>query len=187
MKHLLKYSTHNYNAMKPLHFLVIALILPFAAYTQVQRNEFACIGVNEHLPVHSANPKDTLWEPTTAIYLELLGKMFYSLNVDFRKRETAAFSIGFQTIENDFLPNLMYYRFLGNKHRLETGGGCSVIIVPQEGIQGIAIHGVFGYRYQKKKGLIFRAGFTPFYGISFTDEGDNIVMPWVGLSLGYSF
>jgi hypothetical protein len=30
------------------------------------------------------------WLPTTAVYLELGGKVLYSLNVDFRRKETFA-------------------------------------------------------------------------------------------------
>jgi len=45
----------------------------------------------------------------------------------------------------------------------------------------ISIHGVIGYRYQKKDGIILRAGFTPFYRpyVGF--------LPLIGLSIGYSW
>jgi len=49
------------------------------------------------------------------------------------------------------------------------------------------VHGIIGYRYQKKKGLLFRVGFTPMLEIPLTNEGSYAVIPWVGLSMGYSF
>ncbi|HRY97651.1 MAG TPA: hypothetical protein P5550_01205 [Bacteroidales bacterium] len=135
----------------------------------------------------SAGTGSPAWEPTTAVYLELLGKFFYSINLDIRKRETSAFGIGIQSAENDIIPSGMYFLFFGKKHRLETGAGTSLILSPGDGVQALAIHGVIGYRYQKKHGLLFRAGFTPFVGIALDDDGDNILMPWIGISLGYSF
>ncbi|HUX95824.1 MAG TPA: hypothetical protein VMV47_08840 [Bacteroidales bacterium] len=132
------------------------------------------------------NPTSEItWEPTTSIFLELLGKGWYSVNVDFRKKETSSISVGLQYAEGIW-PSFIYYRFFGEKHRLETGGGVSGII-NNVGIAGMTINGVVGYRYQKKKGLIFRIGFAPFYAIPFTDEGRFMFVPWAGISLGYSF
>ena len=123
-------------------------------------------------------------EPMTAFYLELLGKGFYSFNLDFRRNQLRAWSVGVQYIERVFIPSFMYYRFSGKKYRYELGGGLSAIFVGSD--WGIMIHGVFGYRYQKKKGLIFRIGFTPLIGIPFTSEGRFMIVPLVGMSLGYS-
>lgn len=119
--------------------------------------------------------------------MELLGKGFYSVNVDFRKTPAKAFSIGLQYAEDGFWPSLMYYHFSGQRFRFETGGGLSGILNKDDGIAGMGIHGVVGYRYQKKKGLLFRAGFTPFVGIPFTDTGRFVIVPFVGVSIGYSF
>jgi hypothetical protein len=48
---------------------------------------------------------------------------------------------------------------------------------------------VIGYRYEGKKGLLFRAALTPFFA---PDDPDNWVsqgriIPWAGLSFGYAF
>lgn len=137
------------------------------------------------------NPLDTLfaptWEPSTSVFLELLGKGFYSVNVDFRKTSTKAFSIGLQYVGDGFWPSLMYYHFSGKRLRFETGGGLSGILTKEDGIAGMGIHGVVGYRYQKKNGLLFRGGFTPFIGIPFTSDGKFVIVPFPGVSLGYSF
>jgi len=141
----------------------------------------------------SGNPAVTVsaaaqsaWEPTTSLFLELLGKGWYSVNIDFRKKVTSSVSLGIQVAE-EVWPSMMYYRFFGERHRLETGGGVSVIIAREDGIEGMSVHGVFGYRYQKKEGLIFRAGFTPLIGIPFRESGDFAIVPFPGISLGYSF
>jgi hypothetical protein len=123
-------------------------------------------------------------EPMTAFYLELLGKGFYSFNLDFRRNKSKAWSLGIQHVEGVFIASLMYYRFRGKRYRFELGGGLSGIFSGPDG--GIMIHGVLGYRYQKKKGLIFRIGFTPLIGIPLTSEGRFVIVPWVGMSLGYS-
>ena len=126
------------------------------------------------------------WLPATSLYVELGGKGWLSLNVDFRIKETYAISIGVAGIEEGVSPNVMGYYFGGKKHRLEAGGGVSGIIENGNFIS-MMVHGVIGYRYQKKKGLFFRAGFTPMFSIPFTDDGNYAVIPWAGLSLGYSF
>jgi len=79
----------------------------------------------------------------------------------------------------------MYYHFLGATYRYEIGSGFSGVTT-NEGLMGVFIHGVLGYRYQKKQGLLFRIGFTPLMGIPFTSEGRFMIMPWFGISLGYS-
>jgi len=108
------------------------------------------------------------------------------LNIDFRIKETYAIGIGAAGIEEGVSPNVMGYYFGGKRHRLEVGGGVSGIIADGSFIS-MVVNGVIGYRYQKKKGLLFRAGFTPMFTIPFTDEGNYAVIPWAGLSLGYNF
>ena len=127
------------------------------------------------------------WEPSTSLYLELFGKGFYSINVDFRKTKFKAWSIGLWAGEGGIFPGLMYYHFGGKRFRFETGGGFTIGFTGDEGLAGMFLHGVVGYRYQVKKGLIFRGGFTPLIGIPFTDEGSFAFLPWGGVSLGYSF
>jgi len=123
-------------------------------------------------------------ESGTAFYFELLGKGFYSFNVDYRKNKSEAMSLGIQQVENAFIPSLMYYRFRGETYRTEIGGGFSGIF--DDGFASVMIHGVYGYRYQKKNGPLFRISFVPFIGIPFKSDGRFVIMPWVGISLGYS-
>jgi hypothetical protein len=129
--------------------------------------------------------KDVNNETSKSIYIELAGKAFLSLNVDYRISKSEAMSLGIQQVENGTIPSFMYYRFRGETYRTEIGGGFSGIF--DDGFSAIMIHGVYGYRYQKKNGLLFRIGFTPFIGIPLTSAGRFIIMPYVGVSLGYSF
>ena len=127
------------------------------------------------------------WKSSTSVYFELLGKGFYSLNVDFRKTKLWAWSIGMQVAEDGIVPSLMYYHFSGQRFRFEMGGGLSTVFTSADGLAGLGVHGVIGYRVQKKKGLLFRFGFTPLFGIPFTDTGRFAFVPLVGISLGHSF
>jgi hypothetical protein len=178
-------------------------ILLFSSQLYAQRTENVSTRISNKVDYEMAQPTYSTevidWEPTTSYFLELLGKGFYSINVDFRKTTTRAISIGGQYTEdgdNDvFWPSLMYYHFSGKRFRFETGGGLSTVFTQTDGLAGMGIHGVIGYRYQKKKGLIFRTGFTPFIGIPFTDTGrfpfsekhGLLFLPLIGISLGYSF
>jgi hypothetical protein len=49
----------------------------------------------------------------------------------------------------------MGYYLTGKRHRLELGGGLCPGFGSSEGLAAMAIYGNAGYRYQKKKGLIF--------------------------------
>lgn len=130
----------------------------------------------------------------TSVYVELAGKFLPSVNVDFRKNENFAICIGTgfwaDSEEHEqliFTPSVSAYYFFGKKKRIEVGGGTGPFLSTYEGFASLLIYGDFGYRYQKKKGLIFRACFTPFVGIPINDKSRFMAMPWVGISLGYSF
>lgn len=155
----------------------VLLLLSSQLYAQQSGNE----------PV--ASPDQSFasdWEPGISPFFELLGKGWLSLNIDFRIKETYALSAGIAGIEEGWAPNVMGYYFGGKRHRLEMGGGTSVNF-KDGAIFNLFIHGVIGYRYQKKKGLFFRTGFTPMFVIPLTDEGKNALIPWAGISLGYCF
>ena len=146
-------------------------------------------------------------EPGIAFFGELIGKPFPSINIDFRINKSSRFSLGivlytlFSHNEPDSLfsgwsesedvgenmPNIMYYYFVGKRNsRLEIGGGFSVRPVWDKDINGdfpLAFHGVIGYRYQKKKGFLFRAGYAPSY---WPDAGFS-PRSSTGISFGYSF
>ena len=158
----------------------------FSNQFYAQNSDSDSINISEKVGKLQISSKSFDWEPSTSVYLELLGKGFYSVNVDFRKTERKAFSIGYQAAEDGHIPSLMYYHFGGARYRLEMGGGLSCVFTREDGLAGMGIHGVIGYRYQKKKGLIFRAGFTPLIGIPFTVTGRFVIVPLVGISLGYS-
>lgn len=124
----------------------------------------------------------------TSVYLEFMGKGFYSLNLDFRPRDRYAASIGFQYLDKTLFPNLMGYYFFGKKRRLEVGTGLSTINYTDDWETiALVVHGVLGYRYQKNKGLIFRIGFTPLVGFPFEEGKEVSFVPLGGISLGYSF
>ena len=130
--------------------------------------------------------RDNYFEPSPSCYIELGGKLWYSINIDYRSDSSTAMSLGVQLIEDSFTPSVMYFHLYGETFRTEVGGGISGIVTKKGSLEGIAIHGVYGYRYQKKNGLIFRIGFMPFIGIPLTSTGRFIIMPWLGVSIGYS-
>jgi hypothetical protein len=170
-------------------FLLVIIVSPFLSVQSTARGteNDTIIETLKSKPVSLQNTPDLIWKPCTSPFLELLGKGFLSLNVDFRRKESYAISIGFQPMEG-LMPDIMYYHFSGNLHRFEVGGGLSGGFNNKFDLAGVLIHGVVGYRYQKKDGLFFRAGFTPFYVIFILDkERSNKLIPSLGLSLGYSF
>jgi hypothetical protein len=94
---------------------------------------------------HQNLKTDYFLEPCTSLYIELLGKGFYSFNVDFRRNKSKAMSLGIQWVEDAFIPSLMVYHFRGEKFTVEAGGGFSVVLTKAKGFAGIMIHGVLGY------------------------------------------
>jgi len=175
--------------LRNLFLFVIGILLTSSVELFGQNKENDTIRYSESVDKNIQSQKDTsdlLWKPCISPFIELFGKGFISINVDFRRKETYAISIGVAGIEEGVSPNIMGYYFTGKRHRIETGGGISGNFL-DETFKNIMIHGVFGYRYQKKKGLFFRAGFTPMFVLPFTDEDNFAFIPWAGVSLGYSF
>jgi hypothetical protein len=173
-----------------LWFLAIILLLPeniSAKEPDSDTTEIVAASYN-NLSQSQDTVLNSHFEPTTSVFLELLGKSFYSFNVDFRKKETSSVSIGLTVGDGVIWPSVMYYRFAGVRKRFELGGGVSAVFPYDFNyLAGVSIHGVIGYRYQKKKGLLFRAGFTPQYAIGLTDTGRKMFVPLPGISFGYSF
>jgi hypothetical protein len=174
------------------------LIIFFSVQLQAKENDTGTITTT--LEKHAG--KDTLkistiesdWFPTTSLYIELGGKFIPSINVDFRKRENAAISIGISYWQDSeehkqslFIPSVMGYYLCGTRHRLELGGGLGPFIGTYKGLASMMFFGDVGYRYQKKKGLIFRIGFTPCLGIPIAEGVRFMAFPWAGISFGYSF
>jgi len=133
-----------------------------------------------------AQENENFSSPAISPFIELGGKGWMSMNVDFRLKETFAFSLGVAGIEEGWAPNIMGYYFGGKRSRLEIGGGLSTNFNAGE-FYNMFIHGVIGYRSQKRKGFFLRVGFTPMFVIPLADEAKSAVIPWAGISLGYSF
>ncbi len=146
-------------------------------------NDVECLDRYIH---HQNEIVDSAWKPSISPFVELLGKGFISLNLDYRRKENYAVSIGVAGIEDGISPNVMAYYLPGKRHRIEIAGGISANFSDGSVVNTI-VHGVIGYRYQKKKGLLFRAGFTPMLVIPYTDSGKYAFIPWAGISFGYSF
>lgn len=134
----------------------------------------------------------------TAVYFELLGKGFFSSNIDFRIKDNHRFSIGITLLEyggekekNEiwpeekyFLsPGIMYYFITGVGPRyFEVGAGVNISPWNIDYYESrFTLHSVIGYRYQKKDGKLFRAGFTPLYRVN------GEFFPLFGFSFGYSW
>ncbi|MFO8233263.1 MAG: hypothetical protein R6U20_11415 [Longimonas sp.] len=134
-------------------------------------------------------------EANNSIYTELGGTGFlYTLNYDYRinrdwsarlgAMRAGAFGVTFTNI-----PLTASYLW-GTNHNLEVGLGAMYLGVSLDtegddfgGISDDTVAGtaIIGYRYQPTDGgIIFRAGITPAFG-------DFGIVPWGGLSVGYSF
>jgi hypothetical protein len=171
-------------------FLLLIIILQFISVQSHarERENDSINGFNDidRDAVSLQNPSVPVWKPCISPFVELLGKGFLSINVDLRLKESYAISIGLQPSEG-LLPDVMFYLFGGKLHRIEMGGGVSTGFTQDFNLAVVLIHGVIGYRYQKKKNLFLRVGFTPFYVIFLDDpERSNKFYPFAGLSLGYS-
>lgn len=179
--------------------LTISGFLLLQFHSTAQENLTSGLNAIEAAPMDTTkcNAAESEWIPTTALYLELGGKVLYSLNVDFRRKENFAISAGVSYYKEEgdsetisqavIFTSVMGYYLTGKRHRLELGGGLCPGFGTSEGLAAMAVYGNIGYRYQKKKGLIFRAAFTPFVGIPLSKDDNYTVMPWAGISLGYSF
>jgi len=173
---------------KYLFLLILTMSLFSLFQTFAQEKESDQIKdsiVSDSVTISLQKPSENVWKPCVSPFVELLGKGFLSFNVDFRKWESHAISVGF--LVEGFTPNIMYYYLAGKRHRFEIGGGLSIGFSNEFKLSVGMIHGVIGYRYQKKKGLFFRAGFTPFYSMFLKDSDRNMIYPFAGLSFGYSF
>jgi uncharacterized membrane protein YbjE (DUF340 family) len=130
--------------------------------------------------------------PVTSVYVELGGKFMNSLNLDFRIKENFAFSVGTgvwydreEYTQYLFTPSVGACYLAGRRHRMELGLGTGPFLSTRKGFASLMIYGNIGYRYQQKKGLFFRAGFTPFMAIPVNGKSRFMAPPWAGISLGY--
>lgn len=135
---------------------------------------------------------------STALYAELLGSgLFFSINYEHRMDQALAFRVG-----GLYGGEKAYWGFvqalglesLAPSHHLEYGGGIGIIGVeftlwgysssgPAKPHVYFPLH--VGYRFQPSDGgLVFRLGFTP---IVIIGENKTGLLPWGGLSLGWSW
>lgn len=171
-----------------LHFFCISLYFSFHLNGQERKSDtIPELGKAYNSNYSLKSLSDSVWKNCTSPFIELLGKGFLTVNVDFRWSKSHALSIGLMPFEG-LAPDIMYYYISGKRHRLEVGSGLTIGFSKELNPATILIHGVIGYRNQHKKGLFFRAGITPLYVIILNDpEAGNKLYPFVGLSLGYSF
>lgn len=158
------------------------------SFSQQSNNDFG--GIQYELlmdTVLADNQKNIEFKPCIAPFVELVGKGFISLNLDYRPKEHYAFSFGIQPMEG-ISPNIMFYYLTGKRHRIEIGGGISGGFSKSASLEVVLLHGVIGLRFQKKKAFFLRIGFTPLYVMFLNDpDRDNMFYPLAGLSIGYSF
>ncbi len=129
--------------------------------------------------------------PGLSFFFELLGKHFFSFNLDYRINKSHALGVGYSEITFDGddrtrFPGIMYYNFGGDKFQRELGIGISLTLSEKHGHVHTLINGVLGRRYQKKNGLLIRYGFTPLIRIGVGKYSGTTNIPSVGLSLGFS-
>ncbi len=154
--------------------------------------------------------KSRAQEAANTIHFELLGNgILYSLNYDRLFTHNLSGRVGYMYLSVDatstdptdpkvsvsmsLIPVTGSYLAGPGNHRLELGGGPVLALVSAEiedGVQGVSasglasIVGIIGYRYQPMEGgFNFRVAFTPHFIIN----GPDPVLPWGGLSLGYTF
>jgi len=169
---------------------------------QIEKNQYNNLSephtTNSDSEEIHAHQDTTYQEPGTAFFVEILGKPFSGINVDFPINKSSRFSLGIngyyyyeeESEEQDeivilsFIPNIVYYYLRGKKNnRFEIGAGLGVMPVWNEDYNfdsPILIHGVIGYRYQIKDGLLFRIGLT-------FNKYQDLGLFFLGLSLGYSW
>jgi len=142
----------------------------------------------------------------TAIYGELLGNGgLFSVNLDHRIGRSTGIRIGFASWtaqdwwsdEQTRMITLPAQAYLltspAGAHHLELGGG--VMVGHKHSAVGsggfASLTATIGYRYQRPSGgFVFRAGFTPFYGLNGSSDRaypDKGFMPMIGLSFGGAF
>lgn len=135
-----------------------------------------------------------------SVFLELFGNSgyLYSINYDRRwnsfKRMSVIVGMGMQYLPKSDISEDHILSFspqvsllFGNVHYFETGVGVTYDIIGNGLVYPIRI----GYRYQKyARGLMLRAGFTPYIAQNITFFGDiegYRIFPWGGVGVGWSF
>jgi len=164
---------------------------------------------NDTIYIDTENDEQNNFENKTlrknSIYFELFGNgLIYSLGYeriiwskDIHKLSTA---IGFSyqpPFTHDgsdtyyFIPSEINY-LIGKKHHFELGLGITFPL-HQKNVRhisdiGYVLFSRIGYRYQKEEGgELFRIGFTPFKAIDPSPYWNFPIMPWGGITAGWTF
>jgi hypothetical protein len=176
-------TTKNNKVMKNLLSLLPLLLIPCLAYGQAEEQTAEQITKNR---------------PQQAVYAELGGRGFiYSLNYDRRLLSVDGLGVSAgicvfpaMDIESSFsLPLSLYYLIGKNNNYLELGAGTTFLLL-YNGLSfkvdnvDLLLNLTAGYRYQQKKGFMFRAGLTPL--LSMRRGGFHLPL-WMGASFGYAF
>ena len=114
-----------------------------------------------------------------------------------RLTESSLGSVNERTSVTAFPLMVNHFRGAG-RHKLELGGGVLVGQLREQRLSDqLSESSIFvnatatvGYRYQKaQRGVIFRAGWTPFYGFGDSDETyvEGGFLNSIGFSVGYGF
>lgn len=173
--------------------LIFILISANKAYTQhpISAHPYLLFSDTAYQDAYTA-------DPALSLFVELGGKFWYTVNIDRRWSEQQAISAGvgycternYDDEGNDqsvWIMDVMYYRFLGARKRLETAIGTGLTGTTASGLASAALHGVLGYRLQRRDGFLFRAGFTPLMSFAIDPESRSMFIPFIGISFGYSF
>lgn len=139
---------------------------------------------------------------TRGAYFELLGNGgLFSFNYEQEVRPRLLLRTGVGAWESEDLfssnkvsivsvPLTATYLIGSGRHFFETGGGVLLGHQDNPGLEQsgpfASLTAVIGYRYQKERGFLFRAGLTPFVPITSGDNAypDENAMASVGVSFG---
>lgn len=127
---------------------------------------------------------DTVEEPGLTIATEVGGRNFLvGLDLEWRLMDHHRLDIG-AGIWAAGGGYMMYHYLIGKRYsKLELGTGITIRFYNPMEESPIILNAWIGYRYHKKNGLMFKAGFTPSYDIG---AGFGSLLP-LGVGVGYSF
>ncbi|MCK4344070.1 MAG: hypothetical protein KAX05_02205 [Bacteroidales bacterium] len=161
-----------------LLIVVFLLTNVLFAQTTFSNNEKRILNINK--------PNENIEWKKNSFFLELGGNaFFYSLNYDrlIHTEESLQISSRIGISHLGIIPIQLNLLIGGSSHHFEFGIGVLISIEDQN----VLPTGTIGYRYQKLDGgFLFRIGITPIRILGFAIY-DPHVIPWAGLSLGYSF
>jgi len=182
------------NSIFALYILV--LVSTFESRSQIKENFVYSFDSLEY----KTNTLNNETFAKNAVHFELLGNGFlYSLGYErifIHKQKHKLFgNFGFSYWKNDYGIHPQVGYLYGIKHSFELGFGYTLFLTYEDNPYVVTkpqllYDNLFflriGYRYQKaEEGIFYKAAFTPFH---ITDNSYiPLIMPWIGLAVGYSF